>query len=32
MMDARGFASPPPEGREIAVRFFNRQDIAAGAI
>lgn len=25
-------ASPPPEGREIAVRFFNRQDIAAGAI
>jgi predicted Zn finger-like uncharacterized protein len=23
-------ASPPPDGREIAVRFFNRRDIAAG--
>ena len=23
-------ASPPPEGRSIAVRFFNRQDVAAG--
>lgn len=25
-------ASPPPEGREIAVRFFNRRDVAAGAL
>jgi predicted Zn finger-like uncharacterized protein len=25
-------ASPPPEGREIAVRFFNRLDVAAGAL
>jgi predicted Zn finger-like uncharacterized protein len=24
-------ASPPPEGRSIDVRFFNRRDIAAGA-
>jgi predicted Zn finger-like uncharacterized protein len=24
-------ASPPPEGREIAVRFFQRRDIGAGA-
>jgi predicted Zn finger-like uncharacterized protein len=24
-------ASPPPEGHEIAVRFFNRKDLAAGA-
>ena len=24
-------ASPPPEGRNIDVRFFNRQDIAAGS-
>ncbi len=23
-------ASPPPEGREIAVRFFNKRDIATG--
>jgi hypothetical protein len=23
-------ASPPPEGREIAVRFFQRRDIASG--
>lgn len=25
-------ASPPPEGREIAVRFFQRRDIAAGGV
>jgi hypothetical protein len=25
-------ASPPPEGREIAVRFFNRRDVTAGAL
>jgi len=24
-------ASPPPEGRSIDVRFFNRQDLAAGS-
>ena len=23
-------ASPPPEGRNIDVRFFNKRDIAAG--
>ena len=23
-------ASPPPEGREIVVRFFNRRDLSAG--
>ena len=25
-------ASPPPEGCEIAVRFFNRRDVTAGAL
>jgi hypothetical protein len=25
-------ASPPPEGREIAVRFFNKRDLAAGGL
>ncbi|WP_458759811.1 MJ0042-type zinc finger domain-containing protein [Afipia sp. TerB] len=25
-------ASPPPEGREIIVRFFNRRDVTAGAL
>jgi len=25
-------ASPPPEGREIVVRFFNRRDVAAGGV
>ena len=25
-------ASPPPEGRNIDVRFFNRRDIAGGSV
>ena len=25
-------ASPPPEGRNIDVRFFNKRDIAAGGV
>ena len=25
-------ASPPPEGRNIDVRFFNRRDITAGNV
>ncbi|MWS31547.1 thioredoxin, partial [Escherichia coli] len=24
-------ASPPPEGRNIDIRFFNRRDLAAGS-
>jgi hypothetical protein len=24
-------ASPPPEGRNIDIRFFNRRDIASGS-
>jgi hypothetical protein len=25
-------ASPPPEGRNIDVRFFNRRDVAGGSV